>query len=262
MNFGLAGRVALVGGASAGIGLTIAEGLAEEGCRVAIVSRSEDRIRAAAEGLRMRTGAEVLPLTGDLSLAGVPERIVEQTEVGLGPVDVLVTNTGGPPSMPAVNASADDLEAATRLLLLSVQRMMAAVLPGMRSRGWGRIVAVTSIAVRQPQPGLVLSNALRAAVTGYLKTVADEVARDGVTVNSVLPGYTATERLMQIAKTNTGSPEEAEAMIRSWADGNPLGRLLEPREVANAAVFLASAAASGLTGVALLVDGGRNRALM
>ncbi len=262
MKLDLRDRVALVCGASAGLGRAIARGLAEEGARVAVVSRSETRIRAAAEEIAARTGGEVIPLPGDVADPEAPRRLVAETEQRLGPVEILVTNSGGPPAMAAVEATDRDLEAASRLLLLPVRRFVAAVLPGMRGRGWGRIVAVTSIAVREPQPGLVLSNALRAAVTGYLKSVADEVARDGVTVNSVLPGYTATERLRELAAAKAGSPEAAEELLASWAAGNPIGRLLEPREIANAVVFLASAAASGLTGVALPVDGGRSRGLL
>lgn len=262
MNLGIEGRVALVGGASSGIGFAVARALAAERARVAVFSRSRERIQAAAERLRDATGAEVLPLEGDWSEPEVPERLVQETAARLGPVEILVTNSGGPPAMPAVAATAQDLEAACRLLLLPVQRLTAAVVPGMRERGWGRIVAITSIAVREPQPGLVLSNALRAAVTGYLKSVADEVARDGVTVNSVLPGYTATERLGELAAAKAGSPEAAEELLASWAAGNPVGRLLEPAEIAAAVAFLASVPASGITGVALPVDGGRGRGLL
>jgi 3-oxoacyl-[acyl-carrier protein] reductase len=165
--------------------------------------------------------------------------------------------------MPAVDAGADDLEAACRLLLLPVQRLLGAVLPGMREAGWGRVVAITSIAVLEPQPGLVLSNALRAAVTGYLKSVADEVARDGITVNSVCPGFTATERLDELAKAMAGrqgvSPE---AILAGWAARAPVARLLEPAEVAAAVAFLCSEPASGITGVALPVDGGFHRGLL
>lgn len=262
MKLELRDRVALVCGASSGIGRAIAEGLAEEGARVAVVSRTEARIRAAAEEITARTGATVVPLVGDVADPEAPARLARETQQRLGPVEILVTNSGGPPAMPAVEARAEDLESACRLLLLPVQRFAEAVLPGMRERGWGRIIAVTSIAVREPQPGLVLSNALRAAVTGYLKSVSDEVARDGITVNSVLPGYTATERLRGLAAAKAGSSDAAEELLASWAAGNPIGRLLEPREVAHAVVFLASAAGSGLTGVALPVDGGRSRGLL
>jgi len=262
VRLGLEGRVALVGGASAGIGFAVARTLAGEGARVAIVSRSAERIEAAARRIR-EAGGEAVPLAADLTDPEAPERIVAEIGSALGPVEVLVTNAGGPPTMAAVAASVADLEAAARLLLHPVQRLLAAVLPGMRRRGWGRVIAITSIAVREPQPGLVLSNALRAALTGYLKTVADEVAPDGVTVNSVLPGYTATERLRELAEhLAAGRGTTPEEVLADWAGANPIGRLLEPGEVAAAVAFLASEAASGITGVALPVDGGRGRFLL
>ncbi len=260
MNTGLGGKVALVCGASAGIGYAIARTLAEEGAAVAIVSRSQERIGAAAERIADRTGRTVLPLVGDLSDPEVPARLVAEVERQLGPVAVLVTNTGGPPAMAAVEASAADLETACRRLLLPVQRLLAAVLPGMQERRWGRIVAVTSIAVREPQPGLVLSNSARAALTGYLKSVADEVACRGITVNTVLPGYTDTERLRELAAAKAGG--DPAAVLAAWAKGNPCGRLLEPDEIAAAVAFLASEQASGITGIALPVDGGRSRGLL
>ena len=165
--------------------------------------------------------------------------------------------------MAAVDAGADDLGAACRLLLLPVQRLLRAALPGMREAGWGRIVAITSIAVLEPQPGLVLSNALRAAVTGYRKSLADEVAVDGVTVNTVCPGYTATERLAVLAaKVAERGGIEVEEVFRRWALQAPLGRLLRPEEVAAAVAFLCSDEASGITGIAMPVDGGLSRSLI
>ncbi len=263
MDLGLRDTTALVCGASSGLGFATALELAREGANVVVVSRSEERIAAAARRIREATGTAVEPVVADLAEPEGPSRAVAAASDAFGPVDVLVTNSGGPPSLPAVEASDRDLEAAVRLLLLPVQRLLALCLPGMRSRGWGRIVAITSIAVREPQPGLVLSNSIRAAVTGYLKSVADEVAADGVTVNSVLPGYTATERLAELAGVLAERQgTTVEAVRAGWAANAPVGRLLEPSEVAAAIVFLASRRASGITGTALPVDGGLGRGLL
>jgi len=263
MRLGLDGRVAVVGGASAGLGYAVAEALAAEGARVLIVSRSQANVDRAVERLRERLGEGVAGLAADLTDPTVPERVMATARQLYGPPTILVANGGGPPAMPAVDAGADDLDAACRLLLLPVQRLLRAVLPGMREAGWGRVVAITSIAVLEPQPGLVLSNALRAAVTGYLKSVADEVAADGVTVNSVCPGFTATERLDELARTMAQRQGVApEAVMADWAERAPVGRLLRPEEVAAAVAFLCSAPASGITGVALPVDGGFHRGLV
>jgi 3-oxoacyl-[acyl-carrier protein] reductase len=257
------GRVAIVGGASAGLGFAVAEQLLREGKRVVVVSRSEERIEAAAERLRNATAGEVAAVAVDLAEPDGPARVVDLTRRVFAPPEILVTNTGGPPAMPAVNATADDLTAACELLLLPVQRFLEPCLPTMRAAGWGRVVAITSIAVREPQPQLVLSNTLRAGLTGYLKSIADEVAGDGVTVNSVLPGYTATDRLTELAEVKAESAGTTpDAVLASWAGMTPIGRLLEPGEVAAAAAFLASDAASGITGVALPVDGGFGRGLL
>jgi 3-oxoacyl-[acyl-carrier protein] reductase len=257
------GRVAIVGGASSGLGYAVAERLLADGCRVVVVSRSEARVATAADRLRAATGGEVEPVAADLSDHGAPARVVAAARRCFGEPEILVTNAGGPPAMPATEAGAADLTAACQLLLLPVQRFLELCLPVMRAAGWGRVVAITSIAVREPQPGLVLSNALRAGLTGYLKSVADEVARDGVTVNSVLPGYTATDRLTELAATKAkASGSTTDEIMAAWAAAIPLGRLLEPAEVAAAVSFLASDAASGITGHALPVDGGFGRGLL
>ena len=256
-------RIAIVGGASAGLGYAVAEELLRQGKRTVIVSRSEERITAAADALRAATDGEVMGVAVDLSEPDGPARVVSAAREVFGQPEIIVTNAGGPPAMKAINASADDLMAASELLLLPVQRFLELCLPAMRSAEWGRVVAITSIAVREPQPMLVLSNTLRAGLTGYLKSVADEVASNGVTINSVLPGYTATDRLTELAevkaKTSGTTPD---AMLASWAEAMPIGRLLEPTEVAAAVAFLCSDAASGITGHALPVDGGFGRGLL
>lgn len=256
-------RVAIVGGASAGLGYAIAEELLRQGKRVVIVSRSEERISAAAERLRETTGGTVAGVAADLAEPEGPARVVSVARESFGQPEIIVTNAGGPPAMKAIDATANDLVAAAELLLLPVQRFLELCLPAMRSAGWGRVVAVTSIAVREPQPLLVLSNTLRAGLTGYLKSVADEVAGNGVTVNSVLPGYTATDRLTELAEIKAKAlGTTPDALMASWAAMAPIGRLLRPSEVAAAVAFLCSDAASGITGHALPVDGGFGRGLL
>ncbi len=262
MNAGVESRVAIVGGSSSGLGYEVAVQLATRGARVLVVSRSAERVSAAVDAIRELGAESVEGCVADFTDPEAPRRVVETARQVFGPPEIVVANAGGPPGMPAVSASADDLTMACELLLLPVQRLAELTLPAMRSAGWGRFVAITSIAVRQPQPGLVLSNALRAAVTGYLKSVADEVAGDGVTVNTVCPGYTATDRLEVLAgnvaeRTGTTVAE----VLAGWAEMAPIGRLLRPEEVAAAVTFLCSQESSGITGAALPVDGGFSRSL-
>lgn len=263
MNLNLAGRVAIVGGSSAGLGYAIAERVALAGAAVVVVSRSQQRVDAAVDRIRAAGGRAVAGLAADLTDPDSPQRLVDAATKVFGSPTIVVANTGGPPAMPAADATADDLESACAALLLPVQRLFHAAFPAMRAAEWGRFVAITSIAVRQPQPGLVLSNALRAAVTGYLKSVADEVAGLGITVNTVLPGYTETERLRELAASMAErDATTVDSVLAQWARHAPVGRLLQPDEVAAAVVFLCSGDASGITGVALPVDGGFSRGLL
>ncbi|MGD9252614.1 MAG: SDR family oxidoreductase [Holophagae bacterium] len=263
MTDAVGGRVAVVGGSSSGLGYAVAKRLATSGAKVMLVSRSEDRVLKAVDGIRDAGGGAVSGCVADFSDEDSARLVVEATRDAFGPPEIVVANGGGPPGMPAMAATASDLEAASRLLLLPVQRLVELTVPQMQAAGWGRFVAITSIAVRQPQPGLVLSNALRAAVTGYLKSVSDEVAADGVTVNTVCPGYTATDRLGELAALvaeREGS--SVDEVFAAWAAQAPARRLLRPEEVASAVSFLCSESASGVTGVALAVDGGLGRALI
>jgi 3-oxoacyl-[acyl-carrier protein] reductase len=244
MELGLDGRVALVTGASKGLGRAIAAGLVAEGARVAISSRSRERIDATAAEIRARGFVH-----DSADLDAVPA-LVESVERELGPVDVLVANTGGPPpGLDPLGFSRQQWEAAYRDLILAPMALIERLVPGMRERGFGRVVSVGSSSVREPIPGLVLSNAHRAGLLGALKTLAREVARDGVTVNSVLPGRIATDRIVEMS----GSREAAEEAARSQV---PVGRLGTPEEFAAVAVFLCSTAAAYVTGTAVLVDGG------
>jgi 3-oxoacyl-[acyl-carrier protein] reductase len=257
VNLGLDGKVSLVCGASRGLGRAIAEELAAEGTSLALCSRDTERLEAAAAEL------DALALPADLSVAGEPTRVVEATVERLGKLDVLVANTGGPPAGTHDTLTLEDWDRATALLLRSTVELATAALPGMKERGWGRILAVTSVAVKQPVDNLILSNSLRAAVTGFAKTLSREVAPHGITVNTILPGYTATERVTELNRANAEregvDPSEIQARLEASI---PLGRLAEPREFAALAAFLASDRASYITGGAFAVDGGWLRGLL
>ena len=258
----LSDRVALVTGSSSGLGLAAAEALARRGARLALSSRGGDRLQAAARRIGA-SGAEVVAVSADIRRPQDLEELVSSVEEQLGPIDVLVANGGGPRAKPAVELDEVDWQEAIPLALLFVPRLCQLVLPGMRRRGWGRIVAINSVSSRQPIPGLALSNALRPAVLGYLKTLSLEVATDGVTVNSVLPGYTRTERLEELASAmaeRTGRTPAA--VMAEQGSGAAMRRLAEPREIGDAVAFLASPEASYITGQALVVDGGYFRGLI
>jgi 3-oxoacyl-[acyl-carrier protein] reductase len=247
MDLGIEGRVALVMGASRGIGRAVAGELAGEGAKVAIASRSLERLEPVAAEIGARAFAHD---SGDLD--GAPA-LLERVEAELGPVEILVTNTGGPPANPdALGSSREQWEAAYRTLVLAPIELIRAALPGMRAAGFGRVVNIGSFSVREPIAGLMLSNSHRAATLAAFKTLSREVAGEGITVNTVLPGRIATERIYELA----GGREQAEQRAKSEI---PAGRLGAPEEMAAAVAFLCSARASYITGVALLVDGGFTR---
>ena len=262
MNLGLSGKVALVCGASRGLGRAIADELAAEGASVAVCSRDAAALAAVADELAANSGASVFPVAADLSLPGEPRRAVEACIAHFGRLDIVVANTGGPPSGVFEAFERADWEHATSLLLTSAVELAASALPGMKSRGWGRILVVTSIAAKQPVANLMLSNSLRAAVTGFAHSLAREVATDGITVNTIMPGWTDTERVRELTRAGAQREglEEAEILARIEAD-IPLGRLAEPREFAALAAFLVSERASYMTANAYAVDGGWIRGL-
>jgi 3-oxoacyl-[acyl-carrier protein] reductase len=254
---GLDGKVALVTAASKGLGRASAEALAREGARVAICARDEARLCQTAGAITAATGAEVLPVVADVAVAADIARLVETTVARFGGLDVLVTNAGGPKSGPFESLDDGDWAQAVDLLLMSVVRLSRAALPHLRRRGGGRIINITSVSVKQPIASLVLSNALRAAVVGLSKTLASEVAGDGVLVNCVAPGYTRTDRVtaLQEAAARREGVEPAE-IERRTIQRIPLGRMGEPGELGDVVAFLASDRAAYLTGATIQVDGG------
>lgn len=252
MDLGLEGRTAVVLGATAGIGAAIAEGLGREGANVVVVGRRAEQ----AEQVVARV-PRAIAVVADLTEPDAPAHIVSAAQEAFGPIDVLVLNGGGPNPGTATELTPDAAAEAVALLLHPHVALVNAVLPQMRERGWGRIVAVGSSGVQQPLPNLTASNVGRAALAGYLKTLASEVAADGITVNMVLPGRIDTDRLTQLdrgtAERRGITIEEARAQSEA---GIPVGRYGTPQEFAAVAVFLASAAASYLTGEQVRVDGG------
>ena len=262
MDLGLRDRVALVAAASRGIGFAAARELAREGARVFLCSRDQARASDAAQKIHAETGATVAGIAADVTEQEAAERFVTLALEQAGRIDILVTNAGGPRSSVF---SATDLEMFRRafeLNALSAIRLAQLVLPGMRERRWGRIVNITSVSVKQPIEGLLLSNTVRAGLTGWAKTVSNEVAAEGVTVNNIAPGYTLTEHQDELAATRARAlGKSKEETIEMWAAQVPMRRLAGAEEIAAAVAFLASERASYITGVTLQVDGGWVRSL-
>lgn len=255
MNTDLTGRTAVVPGSSSGLGLAVAQALAHEGANVVLAARRGDVVRSEAEKLPSAVGVEL-----DLADPEAPATLVQRAEELFGQVDIVVPNSGGPPPGTAPEIGEEQLTAALHQLLLQHQRLIAAVLPGMRQRGWGRITAIGSSGVQQPIPNLALSNIGRAGLAAYLKSLASEVAADGVTVNMVLPGRIDTDRVAALdraaAERAGTSPEEARRRSESTI---PAGRYGSPAEFASVVAFLASPAASYVTGEQIRCDGGMVR---
>jgi 3-oxoacyl-[acyl-carrier protein] reductase len=250
MDLGIRGKVALVCASSKGIGRAAAYALAGEGVHLAICSRDEGALRATAADLHAATGAEVLAVPADLRRAEDIQHLVDATVGRYGRLDILINNTGGPP--PGRFEAHDDAawQTAFETLLLSVVRLTRLAIPHMRRERWGRIITVTSTSVKQPIPNLILSNALRAAVTGLCKTLSAELAPEGITVNTVAPGRILTDRLISLYG---GSEDAARG---GAAAGVPIGRVGEPPDMGNTIAYLCSEQAGYLTGVTIQVDGG------
>lgn len=263
MDLQLRDRCAVVCAASKGLGRATALALAREGARVAICARTAATLQEAASEIRAATGATVVPIVADVSRADDVQRLVDGAAGALGAIDILVTNTGGPKSGPFTGFSDADWYEAIDSVLMSVVRLSRAVVPHMRHRGGGRLINVTSISAKQPVEGLVLSNALRAAITGLSRTIANELAADNILVNCVAPGYTKTDRVVELAEAAAAREGvTADEVQQRTEKAIPLRRLATPEEFANVVVFLASGRASYVTGTTLQVDGGYVRGLL
>lgn len=263
MDLGLRDKVALVTASSKGIGRAVALGLAGEGARVSICARGESALEETARFIRQQTGAEVLATTADVSTAAGVERVVEATLSHFGRVDILVCNVGGPP--PGTFFDFDDAawERAFQQILMSVVRLCRRVVPDMRRRKWGRIITITSMAVKEPRPDLILSNVFRAGVTSLVKSLSRELAPDGILVNNVMPNAVLTDRAYELARRQAEAEGlTVEQVLERSAQAIPLRRIAAPEEFAQVVLFLASERAGYLTGISVPVDGGSMHSLM
>jgi 3-oxoacyl-[acyl-carrier protein] reductase len=262
MDLGLKERVAIVAGASRGLGGAIARGLAREGAHVVMCARSQESLTAAAEFIEENYKVRALPITADLRSMSDIQRVVATTIQQFERVDILLNNAGGPPPKSFEESTGEDWERAIELNFLAGMRMIQLVLPHMKARHWGRIINILSSGLKQPIDGLVQSNATRAAVAGAAKTLSREVAANGILINNVCPGRIQTERVDEVdAATGRRKGMSAEEVRRDSCREIPMGRYGRPEEFANAVVFLASEAASYITGATLQIDGGYIRSL-
>ena len=262
METGLRNRVAIVAASSQGIGRATAEAFAAEGARVAMCARNPESLKSAAEKIRQHHKAEVFSEPFDVTNADAVRRFVEAVVARFGAVDICVTNAGGPPAKGFLATTTDDWRQAIDQNLMSTVYFAREVIPHMQRKGWGRIVTITSITTKQPVADLVLSNAVRAAVAGLVKSLANEFGKDGILVNNVGPGFTATDRLKELAKARSASSGKSEMeILNSWAVDASVKRIGEPREVADTILWLASERASFITGQTILVDGGAYKGL-
>lgn len=262
MDLGLKGRIAAVYGASRGLGRAAAEALAAEGARVAVLARHQSVLAAAAADLARTTGAEVVPFVCDVSRSEAARRSVQAVARHFGGLDILVNNSGGPKAGAFDTLAEEDFAHAVDLLFMSVVRTCLEAVPLMRQRGGGRIINITSVTVKQPVDNLMLSNAVRPAVVGFARSLATELAPHRITVNCVAPGYTRTERVVELNAANAAREQiSPEAVEQRLVASIPMKRLGEPHEIGSLIAFLASDRAAYITGTTLQVDGGFVRSL-
>lgn len=263
MDLGINRKIALVTAASRGLGRGCAEQLAAEKCRVAICARNAAEIQQAAQEIAAKTGAEVVGFAADMRKADDIRRLLEDVRQSLGNPDILVTNAGGPPPGTFASTPLEEYEKALNLTLMSAVHLIRGVTPAMTANGWGRIIAITSISVKQPIGTLLLSNMARAGLTGFLKTIATELAPHGITVNALLPGTHKTSRIDQLAQHRADLENKLkEDVIKEMMSANPSQTIGDPSDFGAAAAFLASMQARHITGQNLLVDGGNYKGLI
>ena len=258
MDFRIQNRIAIVCGGSAGLGFAAARALSSEGVRVAICGRTLATLEKAAETIHAETGCEVLPVVADVSKPEDCEALVKRVEAELGTVDILINNSGGPTPGLFDNKGDGEWAEGVEATLMNVVRMIRLVLPGMKQKGWGRILSITSSSVKEPVGSLLLSNSIRPAVHGLTKSLSVELGADGITINTIQPGYFLTERLEEVAKANAEKKNwSTEEELKALASSTPVRRLGKPKEFGEAIAFLCSEQAAYITGTTLLVDGGR-----
>ena len=263
MDLGLKGKVALVAGGSQGLGLAVALDFAREGAKVAICALDDPHLPAAAEAIRKAAGGEVFSIPADVSDLEQAKNFVRKSAARFGTVDILVNNAGGPPSMSFLEIDDELWLRGCRLNLLSTIVMTREAVPIMKEKRWGRIVNMTSIAVKQPIDGLILSNTVRSGVIGFAKSLSNELASFNVTVNSVCPGYTMTDRVRNLSKVLAEKQGTTpEAVVQKWAAEIPMKRIGTPEEFASLVVYLASQQAGYITGAAIQIDGGWYKGIM
>jgi len=262
MELGLKDRVAIVAASSQGLGKAVAFCLAREGAQLALCARTESRLYETADEIHSKTGVQVLARAVDVTAHDQVSRFVAETNERFGRVDICVANAGGPPSKTFAQTTDEDWHTASELNLMSTVYFAKETLPLMQARRWGRFIAITSVTVKQPVEGLILSNAVRSGVSGLLKSLANEYGQYNVLVNNVCPGYTATARLLELEATLAARQGVTQQEIEAgWARQSPLGRIGQPEEFASVVVFLASERASYITGASIAVDGGTVKGL-